>query len=142
MAPSLQGLLRVLSRAGNQDAAEIDSRHELATRSRRACLGGRDWHTPLKYHPHEFPGVMNVLSSRCSTSFANDVVQQLRDNAHELSKEPGIKASCSELAAELANVQHRLEELADAPSNAAEECRVLKLLDNLERLCQVGSAAY
>jgi hypothetical protein len=82
---------------------------------------------------------MNILTCRSSTSFADDVVQQLRDNAHELSKEPGIKAFCSALAAELTNVQHRLEELVDASSNAAEERRVLKLLDNLERLCHVGS---
>lgn len=71
-----------------------------------------------------------------SISFARDVAQGLRDIAHELSKQRGIKAFCSELAAELANVQQGLEELGDQRSSAIGERRVLKLLGNLERLCQ------
>ncbi|KIM96504.1 hypothetical protein OIDMADRAFT_170237 [Oidiodendron maius Zn] len=68
--------------------------------------------------------------------FARNVAQRLRDIAHERSKQRGIKAICSELAAELATVQQRLEELGDQRSSAIGERRVLKLLDNLERLCQ------
>lgn len=81
---------------------------------------------------------MNTPTSLSSTSFACDVVQQLRDNAHELSKEVGIKAFCSALAAELDNVQEYLEDLGEELHNAAGESRLLKLLDNLERLCQVS----
>jgi hypothetical protein len=71
--------------------------------------------------------------------FAKDVAQQLLQNALELSKEPGIKAFCSALAAEMANVQQCLEKLGDTQNDAAGEHRVLTLLDNLEQLCQVGS---
>ena len=71
--------------------------------------------------------------------FAEDVAQQLLHNARELSKEPGIKAFCSALAAELVNIQQCLEKLGDAQNDAAGEHRVLTLLDNLEQLCQVGS---
>jgi hypothetical protein len=74
-----------------------------------------------------------------STLFARDVAQQLCDIAHELSKEPGIKAFCSQLAAELASVQQSLGESGDGQSSAVGEHRVLKLLDSLERLCQVSS---
>ncbi|OXV08982.1 hypothetical protein Egran_03256 [Elaphomyces granulatus] len=68
--------------------------------------------------------------------FAKDVAQQLLHNAQELSKEPGIKAFCSALAAELANIQQCLEKLGDAQNDAAGEHRVLTLLDNLGQLCQ------
>jgi hypothetical protein len=83
--------------------------------------------------------IMAELDLQTSILFARDVAQGLRDIAHELSKQRGIKAFCSELAAELANVQLRLEELGDQRSSAIGERRVLKLLDNLERLCQVSS---
>jgi hypothetical protein len=81
---------------------------------------------------------MKTPTSHSSTSFACDVAQQLQDNARELSKETGIKAFCSALAAELANVQQDLEDLGEEPGKAAEEPRLLKLLENLERLCQVS----
>jgi len=73
-------------------------------------------------------------------SFAIGVAPQLRAIARELSKESGIKSFCSLFVAELANVQERLEEQLDEggdPDKAAEH-RVSKLLDNLERLCQVN----
>jgi hypothetical protein len=77
---------------------------------------------------------MNVSSSSY-TLFAYDVAQQLQDNARELSKEPGIKAFCSTLAAELVNVQQFLETSSQEPAGKP---RLLKLLNNLERLCQVS----
>jgi molecular chaperone GrpE (heat shock protein) len=81
---------------------------------------------------------MNISVSSSSTSFAYDVVQQLRNNTHELSKETGIKAFCSALAAELDNIQEHLEDLGEELGKAAGEPRLLKLLDNFERLCQVS----
>jgi hypothetical protein len=83
--------------------------------------------------------IMAESNLQPSILFARDVVQGLRDIAHELSKQRGIKAFCCELAAELATAQQRFEELGDQRSSAIEEPRVLKLLDNLERLCQVSS---
>ena len=81
---------------------------------------------------------MKITVYRSSELSVTDVTQQLRSYAHELSKESGIKAYCSALAAELANVQQYLEELGDAPSDAAGEHRVLNLLDNLEKLSRVS----
>ncbi|KAF7502928.1 hypothetical protein GJ744_004804 [Endocarpon pusillum] len=79
---------------------------------------------------------MNIPASHSSTSFACSVAQQLRDIARELAKETGTKAFCSALAAELANVQQHLGDLGEEPGKTAGESRLLKLLDNLERLCQ------
>lgn len=79
--------------------------------------------------------MMAVSSNSLCISFACHVAQQLQYNARELSKEPGIRGFCSALAAELANVQQFLETASQEP---AENSRLLKLLNNLERLCQVS----
>jgi hypothetical protein len=71
-------------------------------------------------------------------SFACDVAQQLRANARELSKQTGIKAFCSALEGALANVCQHLEDLGEEPGNTVGEPRLVKLMDNLERLCQVS----
>jgi hypothetical protein len=86
---------------------------------------------------------MKIKVDQSSVLSVTEVTQQLRKYAHELCKESGIKinAYCSMLAAELANVQQYLEELGDAPSDAAGEHRVLRLLDTLEKLCHVSSRA-
>ncbi len=73
-----------------------------------------------------------------SMSFACDVVQQLLKNARELSKETGIKAFCSALEGKLTNVQQNLEDLREETGEAIGEPRLVKLLDNLETLCQVS----
>ena len=76
-------------------------------------------------------------SPSSSVSFACDVAERLRGNAHELSKWPGAMAFCSTLAAELANVKQCLDELEGTPTEPSTDRRVLKLLDNLDRLCRV-----
>lgn len=81
---------------------------------------------------------MHTTTPHSSTSFACDVAQQLRDNARELSKETGIKAFCSALQGELANVRQHIENLGEELGKAMGEPRLVKLLDNLERLCQVS----
>lgn len=70
-------------------------------------------------------------------SFAAEVLERLRCHAHEVSKTPGAKAFGSNLAAELSSVQQCLEELGQNPVQPCTERRVLKLLDNLDRLCQL-----
>jgi hypothetical protein len=72
------------------------------------------------------------------TSFACDAVQQLQGTACELSKKTGIKAFCSSLEAALDNVQQHLKDLSEEPGSVVEKERLLKLLNNLERLCQVS----
>lgn len=70
--------------------------------------------------------------------FACDVAQKLQENARELSKQTGITAFCSHLEGSLANVRQYLEDLGEEPGNAVGQLRLVKLLDNLERLCQVS----
>ena len=82
-------------------------------------------------------GSQCLAAPRPSISFASDVICKLQANARELSKEAGIQAFCSSLEGELANVWQHLEELGDEPGKVDEE-RLLKLLGNLERLCQVS----
>ncbi|KAJ9149115.1 hypothetical protein NKR23_g4700 [Pleurostoma richardsiae] len=85
---------------------------------------------------------MDTETVQSPLPFATDVVRRFRDCAQELAKEPGIKAFCSPLAAGLADVQKYLEDAWDAgKSDGSSERRVLKLLDNLEILCQVRSAS-
>lgn len=70
--------------------------------------------------------------------FASDVAQRLRDNARELSKLTGIKAFCSALESELAIIAQHLEDVGVVESDTGVgEPRLVKLLENLERLCQV-----
>jgi hypothetical protein len=68
-------------------------------------------------------------------SFACDVIIELQGIARELSKESGTKTFCSLFSAALENVQDYLT-LDDSPRN------VSKLLDNLERLCQVRKSIF
>lgn len=69
------------------------------------------------------------------TSFACDVAAALQGIARELSKETGTKAFCSLLAAALDNARENLRGLDEGLGNIPD---VPKLLDNLERLCQVS----
>jgi len=71
-------------------------------------------------------------------SFACDVVQQLQSTACKLSKETGIKAFCSLLEVALDDIQQHLNDLGEEPGSVIEKERLLKLLNNLERLCQVS----
>jgi hypothetical protein len=71
-------------------------------------------------------------------SFACDVVQQLQGAARELSKETGIKAFCSLLEGALDSIQQHLKDLGEESGSVIEKERLLKLLNNLERLCQVS----
>jgi hypothetical protein len=66
-----------------------------------------------------------------SVSFARGVVGALQDIAQELSKDSGIKAFCSMFSTALGAV-----ELDYSPQN------IPKLLDNLERLCQVRKPRF
>lgn len=70
-------------------------------------------------------------------SFARHVVQQLRNNARELSKETDIKSFCSILEGALANVQQLLENLDGDQDEVIDDPRVMKLLRGCEKLCQV-----
>ncbi|OIW27244.1 hypothetical protein CONLIGDRAFT_715761 [Coniochaeta ligniaria NRRL 30616] len=69
--------------------------------------------------------------------FASDVAQRLRDNARELSKVTGIKAFCSALESELAIIAQHFDDVGVVESDTGVgEPRLVKLLENLERLCQ------
>ena len=68
--------------------------------------------------------------------FARGVVQQLREIAQDLAKENDIRAFCSPLTAELANLQEHFGN--DDRNQSFPENRVVKLLDNFEKLCQVS----
>jgi hypothetical protein len=67
-------------------------------------------------------------------AFACAVASELKGIASELSKEFGIKAFCSSLAAALDSVRKHLESLDGGQDNII---AVPELLDNFERLCQV-----
>ncbi|KAF7555067.1 hypothetical protein G7Z17_g2451 [Cylindrodendrum hubeiense] len=91
---------------------------------------------------HLLPTNMSTSASVALVSFAIDVAQQLRSIAHELSQESGIKPFCSCLAAELSNIHQGLggELDEDIQADRVSERRLSKVLDNLERLCQVKAS--
>lgn len=81
------------------------------------------------------PAARTSLGEPTITSFACDVVDELQDVARGLSKEPGTKAFFSPLAAALGNAREHLNRLNEGLGNIES---VPRLLDNLERLCQVS----
>jgi hypothetical protein len=93
------------------------------------------FHTPSRTRRNP---VREGAEQPTTISFACDAAQQLQKIACELAKEPGIKAFCSSLEAALDSVQQHLKGLGGEAGKVVGEERLLKLLNDLERLCQVS----
>lgn len=81
--------------------------------------------------------LLSQTDQQAAIFLAQDATRILGDEAQEASKEPGIKAFCSSLAAALRNAHQYLKDLESRPFGHIDSRKVLNLLQNLDRLCQV-----